>query len=319
MTDTPSSSPEEVLAEGEVQERRDALLRTVQEAFAAEDLGTLRLILNDHHPADLADLFRHLDDEEQPVALQALAEPLAAAVLAGMDADVLREVAEDIPADDLSGLVDEMAPDDAADVLGDLSEEQSTEVLDLLEGEEAGQVRELLAHPEDTAGGLMTSRFIAVSEDLSAAQAIEQVRAWAEDEDEVFYLYLTDQEGLLSGLVPLKRLLLAPADAPVGTLAKGNPIAVRSDMDQEEIAYIFAEYDLLVLPVVDDAGRLVGVVTVDDIFDVIEEETTEDMYEMAAIPSEERTDRSAAGVVRLRLPWLLVCLGGTLLAGAVGD
>ena len=93
--------------------------------------------------------------------------------------------------------------------------------------------------------------------------------------------------------------------------------AVRSDMDQEEIAYIFAEYDLWVLPVVDDAGRLVGVVTVDDIFDVIEEETTEDMYEMAAIPSEERTDRSAAGVVRLRLPWLLVCLGGTLLAGAV--
>ena len=317
MTDRPSSSPEEVLAEGEVQERRDALLRTVQEAFAAEDLGTLRLILNDHHPADLADLFRYLDDEEQPVALQALAEPLAAAVLAGMDADVLRDVAEDIPADDLSGLVDEMAPDDAADVLGDLSEEQSTEVLDLLEGEEAGQVRELLAHPEDTAGGLMTSRFIAVSEDLSAAQAIEQVRAWAEDEDEVFYLYLTDQEGLLSGLVPLKRLLLAPADAPVGTLAKGNPIAVRSDMDQEEIAYIFAEYDLLVLPVVDDAGRLVGVVTVDDIFDVIEEETTEDMYEMAAIPSEERTDRSAAGVMRLRLPWLLVCLGGTLLAGAV--
>ena len=315
MTNIPPSSPEEVLAEGEVQERRDALRRTVQEAFAAEDLNTLRLILNDHHPADLADLFRHLDDEEQPVALQTLAEPLAAAVLAEMDADVLREVAEDIPADDLSGLVDEMAPDDAADVLGDLSEEQSAEVLDLLEGEEAGQVRELLAHPEDTAGGLMTSRFIAVSEDMSAAQATEQVRAWAEDE--VFYLYLIDQEGLLSGLVPLKRLLLAAADVPVGILANRSPIAVRSDMDQEEIAYIFAEYDLLVLPVVDDAGRLVGVVTVDDIFDVIEEETTEDMYEMAAIPSEERTDRPAAGVVRLRLPWLLVCLGGTLLAGAV--
>ncbi|MXX37864.1 MAG: magnesium transporter, partial [Gemmatimonadetes bacterium] len=133
----------------------------------------------------------------------------------------------------------------------------------------------------------------------------------------MFYLYLIDQEGLLSGLVPLKRLLLASADTPVGTLANRSPIAVRSDMDQEEIAYIFAEYDLLVLPVVDDVGRLVGVVTVDDIFDVLEEETTEDMYEMAAISSEERTDRPAAGVVRLRLPWLLVCLGGTLLAGAV--
>ncbi|MXY82071.1 MAG: magnesium transporter [Gemmatimonadetes bacterium] len=177
MTNIPPFSPEEVLAEEEVQERRDALRRMVQEAFAAEDLSTLRLILNDYHPADLADLFRHLDDEEQPVALQVLAEPLAAAVLAEMDADVLREVAEDIPADDLSGLVDEMAPDDAADVLGDLSEEQSAEVLDLLEGEEAGQVRELLAHPEDTAGGLMTSRFIAVTEDMSAAEAIEQMRA----------------------------------------------------------------------------------------------------------------------------------------------
>ncbi len=108
-------------------------------------------------------------------------------------------------------------------------------------------MRELLAHPEDTAGGLMTSRFIAVTEDMSAAQTIEQVRAWAEDEDEVFYLYLTDQEGLLSAL---KRLLLASTDAPVGTLANRSPIAVRSDMDQGEIAYIFAEYDLLVLPVV---------------------------------------------------------------------
>ena len=311
MTNIPPSSPEEVLAEGEVQERRDALRRTVQEAFAAEDLNTLRLVLNDQHPADLADLFRHLDDEEQPVALQTLAEPLAAAVLAEMDADVLREVAEDIPADDLSGLVDEMAPDDAADVLGDLSEEQSAEVLDLLEGEEAGQVRELLAHPEDTAGGLMTSRFIAVTEDMSAAQAIEQVRAWAEDEDEVFYLYLTDQEGLLSGLVPLKRLLLAAADVLVGSLANRSPIAVRSDMDQEEIAYIFAEYDLLVLPVVDDAGRLVGVVTVDDIFDVLEEETTEDMYEMAAIP------RRSARIARLRAWCACGCRGCWFAWGAL--
>ena len=222
MTDTPSSSPEEVLAEGEVQERRDALLRTVQEAFAAEDLGTLRLILNDHHPADLADLFRHLDDEEQPVALQALAEPLAAAVLAEMDADVLRDVAEDLPADDLSGLVDEMAPDDAADVLGDLSEEQSAEVLDLLEGEEAGQVRELLAHPEDTAGGLMTSRFIAVSEDLSAAQAIEQVRAWAEDEDEVFYLYLDRPRGAAEWFGAAQAVVVGPGRCSGWHLGQGQ-------------------------------------------------------------------------------------------------
>ena len=304
------------MPETTLQERREMLLETVREALAAEDLDALRRVLNNQHPADLAELFRYLDDEEQQTGLQVITGPLAAEMLADMDTSTMLDVAEDLDDAALSDLVEEMDPDDAADVLGDLPQEQSEKVLDLMEVEEAAEVRELMTHPEDTAGGIMTTRLVAVRENATVAEAAARLREWVE-EDDIVYLYAVDAAERLVGTVPLKRLLLSPPEASIDALTRRDPIKVRVDTDQEEIARLFVEYDLLALPVVDEQDRLLGRVTVDDVVDVIQEEATEDMYEMAAIIKDDQKARSVFGIVQQRLPWLLVCLAGTLLSGAV--
>lgn len=243
---------------------------------------------------------------------------MAAAMLADADTPTLRTIAKELDEETLSDLVEEMAPDDAADVLGDLPEERSQRVLGLMEVGEAEEVRELLTHPEDTGGGIMTSRLIAIREVMTAGDAIDYLRGWVEKE-EVFSIYVVGEEDHLIGTVSPVRLLFSAKDTTISKLTERDPTAVRTDVDQEEIARMFSDYDLLDLPVVNQEGRLVGRVTVDDIVAVIEEEATEDIYEMAAISSLELEQRSVVGIVRRRLPWLLVCLAGTLLAGGVID
>ena len=243
---------------------------------------------------------------------------MAAAMLADADTPTLRTIAKELDEETLSDLVEEMAPDDAADVLGDLPEERSQRVLGLMEVGEAEEVRELLTHPEDTGGGIMTSRLIAIREVMTAGDAIDYLRGWVEKE-EVFSIYVVGEEDHLIGTVSPVRLLFSAKDTTISKLTERDPTAVRTDVDQEEIARMFSDYDLLDLPVVNQEGRLVGRVTVDDIVAVIEEEATEDIYEMAAISSLELEERSVVGIVRRRLPWLLVCLAGTLLAGGVID
>ena len=251
------------------------------------DVATLRLVLNSQHAVDLADLLRRLDDGDRKHSLGLLAESLAAGVLAEFDVSTLVSVAAQLDDRALSGIVEQMAPDDAADVLADLSEEHSERILSLMAHGEAQVVRELMKHPEDSGGGIMTSRLVSVAVDATVADAVDHLRARAGES--------------------------------MGAIADREPITVRADMDQEEIAEIFADYDLLAMPIVDAHGTLVGQVTVDDIVDVIQEEATEDNLKMAATSSEEMEDRSVFGVMRHRLPWLLFCLLGTLLSGGVLD
>ncbi|MFT5087018.1 MAG: magnesium transporter [Candidatus Latescibacterota bacterium] len=314
------NSMTEGLTKASIEERRSVLHETVAELYSTGDKRGLRLILNSQHPADLADLMHQYDDDddEQQQLFECLAESVAAGVLSELDIPTMLGVAEYIGAEQLSELVGEMAPDDAADVLGELSQEESETVLGLMDREEADEVRELLTHEEDTGGGIMTSRLLTVREDLSVDRAINYLREWAV-EDQVFNIYALDAEGRLSGVVSLRSLILAQPDAPISAITQRDPIAVAADMDQEGIADLFRDYDLVALPVVDDDGHLIGEVTVDDIVAVIDEEATEDMYVMAATSSEEREERSTFGVVRRRIPWLLVCLAGTLMAGAMID
>lgn len=312
-----NSSAAEEPVRGGVQERRNILLETVRQALAEGDQAVLRLVLNAQHPADLADLFRRLEDADNQTVLPLLAKGLAADALAEMDTVTMLGVAEDLDDRELSGLVGGMDPDDAADLLGELEAEQSAKVLGLLD-QGADEVRQLLQHPEDTAGGIMTSRLVAVGEDLTVAAAVERIREQA-DEDSHFYVYAVDDKGRLSGTVSIRRLLLAGSHERIGSLIAADPIAVGAGLDQEEIARVISVYNLVAVPVVDDEGLLIGQVTVDDAVDVIEEEATKDIYTLAATSSEELEERSIFGIVRRRLPWLLVCLAGTLLSGGIID
>ncbi|HJP32295.1 MAG: magnesium transporter [Candidatus Latescibacteria bacterium] len=315
-----SDTPHDTLAHGGLQERRDVLLTTTREALAAADVATLRLVLNSQHAVDLADLLRRLDGDDRRRCMALLAESLAAGVLAEFDATTVVSVAEELDDQALSGILEEMAPDDAADVLADLPDEHSERVLSLMEVEEADEVRELMEHPEDSGGGIMTSRLVAVTDNVTVAGAIDHLRTRAGDHaEEPLAVFVVDDRDRLVGSVSLHSMLLADREAQLSSVADHEPITVRADMDQEEIAEIFADYDLLALPVVDAAGILVGQVTVDDIVDVIQEEATEDNLKMAATSSAEMEDRSVIGVMRRRLPWLLFCLLGTLLSGGVLD
>jgi len=212
-----------------------------------------------------------------------------------------------------------MAPDDAADVLADLPGQHGERVLSLMAHPEAQVVRELMEHPEDSGGGIMTSRLVSVAAAATVADAVDLLRARVgESSEEPLAVFVVDDDRLV-GTVSLHRMLLADSHESMGAIADREPITVRADMGQEEIAEIFADYDLLAMPVVDASGTLVGQVTVDDIVDVIQEEATEDNLKMAATSSEEMEDRSVLSVMRHRLPWLLFCLVGTLLSGGVLD
>jgi magnesium transporter len=317
MPDIPIS-PDDVLEEGDLQRRRNTLLETSRELLAEEDLATLRLILNNQHQADLAYLLAQLSDEDRYRIFSLLAATLAAATLSEVETPILLALFERLDDRTISRYVERMEPDDAADLLGKLPEERRTAVMDLLADHTTESVEELLPHPEDTGGGIMTSRLVALREEMTVEDALKYVREWVH-EDAVFYLYVVDEAHRLIGTVPLHRLLIAAPTARIRQLTKLEPMSVRPDMDQEEVAKIFADYDLLALPVVNEEGVLIGQITVDDIVDVIKEEATEDLYEMAAMSSEELEERSVFGVVKRRLPWLLVCLGGTMLSGGVID
>ena len=208
---------------GHIEQRRRTLLETVRDCLRADDIDTLGLILNNQRAADLAALFRKLAEEEQQLSLAVLAESLAAEMFADLDTPTMLEIADDLDDEALSDLVEEMEPDDAADVLGDLSDEQSAKVLELMEEPEAEQVRQLLMHPEDTGGGIMTSRLVSVREDVTVAAAVDRLREWAEEEEEVFYLYVIDERDHLLGTVPLKQLLFASQDAPIRELTQRDP------------------------------------------------------------------------------------------------
>ncbi len=286
---TPELKPrKERLEPGSLREQRQTLADTCGELLRAGDEGTLRLVLNSHHAADLADLVRRLGKEIRPRIFGLLGAGLAAQTLA------------------------------AADLLAELPPDLCGRMLEQMESGQAAEIEELLAHAEESGGGIMTSRLIAVRDSITVSESVHYLREWAGDE-EILSLFVVDDDGRLTGTLSLRRLLLAEPETVIEDLVEPDPISVQVDVDKEEIARIFAEYDLLAVPVVEEGGELVGQVTVDDIVDVIRDEATEDIYEMAAMSSEEIGERSTFAVMRRRLPWLLLCLAGTLACGAVID
>lgn len=302
--------------DGGLDETTRVLLETVEECLSDNDPETLRLVLNDVHGADLAEVMKPLGEVERLAVFEVLAPELASQVLSELDTTSVLSVSEAIPDDTVAELVQNMAPDDAADTLGSLPDDLSERVLDLMDEDEAREARDLLEHPPDSGGGIMNPDLVAVAEDLTVSGAIEHLRQWGEA-DHVFYVYAVDRAGRLLGTVSLRRLVIARPDQQIRSIMDPDPVSVTPAMDQEEIARIFDRYDYLALPVVGEDGRLMGQITVDDIVDVIHEEATEDFYEMAGTSSDELEERSIFGVVRRRMPWLVVCLVGTLLSGGV--
>jgi magnesium transporter len=291
---------------------------TIEAIRAAIDRGALddaiALIENLRAP-DQADVFNELAPEDQAALLPRLDPDESADILEHLEDEDAAEVAEQLDADTLSRIVDEMEPDEAADLLGDLPKAHADQVLARLEDPE--EVRPLLIHPDETAGGRMTSDFLALRRRMTVAEAIEALRNWAPNENFPYYLFVVDRDNILRGVLSLRRLLTADPNVALASIMDADVISVSAGTDQEEAARLMSRYSLLALPVVDEAGRLLGMITHDDLIDVIEEEATEDIYRLAGVLEEERAFGPVRASVRRRLPWLYVNMLTAFLAAWV--
>ena len=257
------------------------------------------------HPADRAEAFSDLDNKDQVALLPGMDIPVAADLLEELEDDEAADVAVSLPTERLADVLDEMEPDEAADVLGDIPPAKAAEAL--AEMEDAEEVLPLLNYPDETAGGLMTTSYVAIQPSYSASEAIDTLRQIGTDVETPYYLYVVGDENKLTGIVGLRTLIIAPPEALVNSFMDTDVIAAKTVEDQEEVARLMSRYDLTALPVIDDRGILQGVITHDDLVDVIEEEATEDIYRLANVPDPDLSINSPVSTsVRRRLPWLFL-------------
>lgn len=264
---------------------------------------------DDLHPADIAEIINHAPPNTHNTLFDLLDDEIKPDVLAELDDQAEADILEELTDKEISDIIEEMAPDDAADVLGELKDERSEDILELMEQQDSEEVRELLRYDEDTAGGIMTTDFVAVRASMTAAEAIEHIGSLDLDEP-IYYAYVVDSEGRLTGWVQLWELLKkANRGLTLEELADTETFSVHTDADQEEVARLASKYDLSSLPVLDWKNKLVGRITADDIMDVMEEEASEDIFKLAGSSDSELEDTSPLQACKARLPWLLITLG----------
>ncbi len=241
----------------------------VETSIASIKLRVPHAGLAELHPADLADIIDQLAPKDRAGVLASLDDEAAADVFEEMEPETQVEVLEDLDPARAADILEEMSPDDAADLVADLSDETREEILALMERDEAEELGELLAYPEDTAGGMMTTEFVALPASLTCAQAIDRLRELEPDAETIYYVYVTDDEDRLVGVLSLRDLIVSRADAMVAEVMIPEPVTVGVLADDDEVAEVVAHYNLLAVPVVDASGHIVGIVTVDDAMDAI--------------------------------------------------
>lgn len=267
--------------------------------------------LADLHPPDLADIIEQLDPAQRGRLLDLLDAFTAAQSLSEVDPDKQAEIIEGLTETRASNLLEIMPPDEAADILANLPRDKAERLLNIMGVKEAGVIRELLGYGEHTAGGRMTPEFLAIPGRYTAAQCIGYLREKAPDAETLYYVYVVDDEGRLKGVVSLRDLLTSPPGEKIEEFMNRDVISVNVSDDQEAVAEIMAHYNFLALPVVDDENHLKGIITVDDIIDVLREEAVEDLSHLGGL---ELSEVGAAPSLRTRLPSILI----TLIGGCAG-
>jgi magnesium transporter len=276
----------------------------------------LQIFLRLVRPEDIAEWLDLLSLEDRQRIVSALDHDAAGTVLNDTTASIRAELVEEIEPERLARIAEAMPADEAADLIGELEVADSEQVLHHISDEDEEVLRTLLTYPEDTAGGIMNPGVVALTPASTVDDAIRFLRS-AEEDTVTAAVYVVDEPGRLVGYVRLRRLVTARPSALIGDIMSTDVISVTVDADQEEVADVVDKYDFMAIPVVGPDQRLMGAVTVDDVLDVIEEEATEDIYKMAGSSAEEEESESILHVARYRLPWLLICLGGTQLSTMV--
>ena len=287
-------------------------IKLVTELIEKKDSDQLKEVIKDLHPADIAELCNELDAEDARFIYLLLDNETAADVLIEMDEDARKKFLEILPPETIAKrFVDYMDSDDAVDIIREMDEDKQEEVLSHIEDiEQAGDIVDLLKYDEDTAGGLMGTEMIVVNENWSMPKCIDEMRKQAEDMDEIYYVYVVDDDERLRGVLPLQKLITNPSVSKIKHVMKKDPISVRDSDSIEEVTETIEKYDLVALPVIDSIGRLVGRITIDDVMDEVREQHERDYQLASGISQDVETSDNVFTQTAARLPWLLIGMIG---------
>lgn len=296
----------------------DVTARILRRLLASGVTGRAERMLARLRPAELALILPDLTaDEIRAVVEVLLRHRLAANTLRELPLELVPRVTGALTDGLLASVLSRLEVDDLAELMQALPEDRQAGVEALLSEPKRRELAQAARYPEGSAGRAMTPHFVALDDRMTAQDAIDRVRALGDDNEAIFYLYVVDAKGALRGVVPIRRLVTAPPGRPVSEIMILDPISVRADASQEEAAQLVSRYNLLAIPVVDADGRMLGVITVDDVIEVIHEEATEDIYHLAGLSEEDRVFTPPMRSVRKRLPWMLVNLATAFLAAWV--
>jgi magnesium transporter len=296
-------------------------------AMLEESPGDLAADTEENHPADLAEVAELLDRDQLQAFLNALGPARAADVLEYLDTELKTEFLESVSPSQAAALVTEMTPDDRADTLEEIDEDRVEEILSEIPTEKRRETQQLLAYDPASAGGLMTTEFVSVSQDMTVEAAVENVRAVARagKKEAMNVIYATDDQGRVVGVMSLRELLAAPSGAKISDIAWSEVVSVSPHADREEVARVIANYDLLAVPVVSESRHVMGVITVDDVIDAIQEEQTEDVQKFGGMEAldEPYTQIGFWSMIKKRGGWLAILFVGEMLTtwatGAYAD
>lgn len=295
------------------------LTETIKVLLDDKKFSTLRDILVTMKPYDIAAIFENLQDEKMPILFRILPKELAAETFVEMDDETQEFLIHGFSDSELKEVVDELFVDDAVDLIEEMPANVVKRILRQADKDMRKQINELLKYPEDSAGSIMTTEFIVLRPDMTAEMAIKRIRRTGVDKETIYTCYVTDANNKLIGITTVKDLLLAEDDELVKSIMEENVISVTTLADQEQVAQMFSNYNFLALPVVDNENRLVGIVTIDDAIDVIQEEATEDIEKMAAVlPSDKPYMKTSIfGLYKKRVPWLLILMLSATFTSAI--
>lgn len=292
--------------------RKEELLRILIKGTDSE----INEVIEDIHPADILDII-HENDEYLFSILNRLPEWMIADIIDEEDDEEKYEILKGFSENKQKKIIEEMSSDEITDLIGTLDEEESKDVLGKMTEEDREEVCQLLSYDPDTAGGIMATEFISIRENKSVKDTLKYLQKEAPDAETSYYLYVVDKKDILKGVVSLRDIVCSSFDTKILEITNTKVISVQYDMDQEEVASKFEKYGFLTIPVVDEKNKMLGIVTVDDIMEILREETTEDIHRLGGIDEEERVDGSLFESIRSRLPWLFVNLITAILAASV--
>lgn len=290
-------------------------IKDLQDIIEEKDTDKIKALLKDLHPADIAEIYKELSLEEAEFTYNLLEPEIAAEVLMELEEDDRQKLLKHVSNEEIAHqVIEQLDTDDAVDLIREMDEEDQEEILAHIDDvEQAGDIVDLLKYDEDTAGGLMGTEMVIVNENWSMPECLKEMRQQAEEMDEIYYVYVVDDDHKLKGVFPLKKIITHQSVAKIKHVMKREPISLHTDTPIDEVAQAFEKYNLVAMPVVDSIGRLVGRITVDDIMDEVREQSEREYQLASGISQDVEVDDNVFTQTRARLPWLVIGIFGGLL------